>query len=318
MRERRYNGGDSMKVYGNNGQSGLHYYSRELAKILGYEWQDIIPMLRSGKSMDDGLLVISAGSNWRVIPHSSGCVPFWEYYLAPRIPETTGVRFAASQFIEHILGGYVLPIIATPVKCSGPNMEEFTVLYSFSSGSCMFRKNPWCLIKACAMMEPRPKLIIKTDCPRPDWLKDEWVEWIGEHLDSEAYDRIWERATVYVSTHRSEGIGMTLVEAMGRGKPIVSTAYGGCVEFLESEFCDLLPYAWTKMPSDGIHIAYDCIKGICIPEPSVASLVTLLSRLRDDPSRIESMAAAANHKHMDMVLDWQWQTPKIIRMAGFP
>ncbi len=35
----------------------------------------------------------------------------------------------------------------------------------------------------------------------------------------------------YVSLHRSEGFGLTLVEAMALGKPVVATAYSGNADF---------------------------------------------------------------------------------------
>jgi glycosyltransferase involved in cell wall biosynthesis len=37
----------------------------------------------------------------------------------------------------------------------------------------------------------------------------------------------------FVSLHRSEGLGLPLIEAMQLGRPVVATGYGGCCDFLD-------------------------------------------------------------------------------------
>ena len=36
----------------------------------------------------------------------------------------------------------------------------------------------------------------------------------------------------YVSLHRSEGLGLTMAEAMYFGKPVIATAYSGNLDFM--------------------------------------------------------------------------------------
>ena len=37
----------------------------------------------------------------------------------------------------------------------------------------------------------------------------------------------------YVSLHRSEGIGLTIAEAMGLGKPVIATGWSGNTDFMD-------------------------------------------------------------------------------------
>ena len=39
----------------------------------------------------------------------------------------------------------------------------------------------------------------------------------------------------YVSLHRSEGLGLTMAEAMAVGKPVVATAWSGNLDFMSDE-----------------------------------------------------------------------------------
>jgi glycosyltransferase involved in cell wall biosynthesis len=39
----------------------------------------------------------------------------------------------------------------------------------------------------------------------------------------------------YVSPHRSEGLGLTVLEAMNAKKPVIATPYGGVADFVDSD-----------------------------------------------------------------------------------
>ena len=45
----------------------------------------------------------------------------------------------------------------------------------------------------------------------------------------------------YVSLHRSEGLGLTMAEAMSFGKPVIATAYSGNLDFM-TDTALLVPY----------------------------------------------------------------------------
>ena len=52
----------------------------------------------------------------------------------------------------------------------------------------------------------------------------------------------------YVSLHRSEGFGLTLAEAMAYGTPVIGTAYGGNLEFMNEQNSYLVPFSHGRVP----------------------------------------------------------------------
>jgi glycosyltransferase involved in cell wall biosynthesis/2-polyprenyl-3-methyl-5-hydroxy-6-metoxy-1,4-benzoquinol methylase len=53
----------------------------------------------------------------------------------------------------------------------------------------------------------------------------------------------------YVSLHRSEGLGLTMAEAMALGKPVIATGYSGNLHFMTPENSYLVDYARVKVPT---------------------------------------------------------------------
>lgn len=53
----------------------------------------------------------------------------------------------------------------------------------------------------------------------------------------------------YVSLHRSEGLGMTMGEAMYAGKPVIATAYSGNMDFMSDDNGMLIPYRMIPVGS---------------------------------------------------------------------
>jgi glycosyltransferase involved in cell wall biosynthesis len=51
----------------------------------------------------------------------------------------------------------------------------------------------------------------------------------------------------YVSLHRSEGFGFTLVEAMALGRPVIATYYSGNTEYMTPWSCFPVPYRMTEV-----------------------------------------------------------------------
>ena len=93
-------------------------------------------------------------------------------------------------------------------------------------------------------------------------------------------------ADIYASPHASEGFGLTVAEAMGCGKPVIATDFGGTTDMLDAS-CgfpvgyvawqldrDLGPYPagteWARIDEDALAHTLRMVAGL--PEGALASI----------------------------------------------
>jgi hypothetical protein len=93
----------------------------------------------------------------------------------------------------------------------------------------------------------------------------------------------------YVSLHRSEGLGLTMAEAMSLGKPVIATGYSGNLEFMDGSNSYLVPYELVDVPSSWWAYA----PGATWAQPDVDAAAELMRRVWDDPARAEPVGARA-------------------------
>ena len=132
--------------------------------------------------------------------------------------------------------------------------DRFTVLFSFDFLSVVERKNPMGLIEAfCKAFEPTDgaRLILKGINAEmfPDKL-EQLLDVIADRPDIDLWDTylsardrlaLVKMADCYASLHRSEGLGLTMAEAMALGTPVVATAYSGNLDFMDDNTALLVP-----------------------------------------------------------------------------
>ena len=106
-----------------------------------------------------------------------------------------------------------------------------------------------------------------------DWIpRDTRVRIVSETLDDSELADMYEAANCYLSLHRSEGFGRTLVEAMQHGLEVVSTDYSGPRDFLNEKNARLVH--WTETPVNPGDYPYT--QGSRWAEPSIKSAVIKL------------------------------------------
>ncbi|RYV51374.1 glycosyltransferase [Pengzhenrongella frigida] len=145
-------------------------------------------------------------------------------------------------------------------------------LFTFDYLSTAERKNPWGLVDAFeAAFRPGqgPLLVIKSinAAQRPDQAERLRLRVAGstdvllleDYLSAEDRDALVALCTCYVSLHRSEGLGLTMAEAMAWGKPVIATGYSGNLQFMTEQNSFLVPWRPTAIgagaepyPADGI------------------------------------------------------------------
>ena len=137
--------------------------------------------------------------------------------------------------------------------------EGVMFLFSFDLLSILERKNPLGLINAFQRAftpGEGPVLVLKIlngeqrvdDLERIRWACESRpdIVIIDDYLGHDEYGALLALADCYVSLHRSEGLGLTMAEAMALGKPVIATGYSGNLDFMSSETAYLVP--WTPIP----------------------------------------------------------------------
>jgi hypothetical protein len=93
----------------------------------------------------------------------------------------------------------------------------------------------------------------------------------------------------YVSLHRSEGLGLTMAEAMALGKPVIATGYSGNIEFMSEANSYLVPYELVDVPSTWW--AYE--PGATWAEPNVGAAAELMRRVWEHPDDARALGGRA-------------------------
>lgn len=175
---------------------------------------------------------------------------FWQT-LYPYVHEIwTASEFCAKAFRKNgshkPIKIYMPRIIFTPKQQI--KSDTFTVLYMFDFNSSMERKNPIAAIKAFKQAfgeETDKKLVIKTQNATKyqkgynQLLKEvencNNINIFDAKLLNEERDNLLLSSDCLLSLHRSEGLGLTLMEAMAHNIPVVATDYSSTTEFLNEK-----------------------------------------------------------------------------------
>ncbi|MDP9901568.1 FkbM family methyltransferase [Variovorax ginsengisoli] len=136
---------------------------------------------------------------------------------------------------------------------------QFTFLFTFHMMSIMERKNPLGLIRAFkSVFSPADdvRLVLKTSFGErhPAQLAElreaahgSNITIIDKVFSPDEVLSLMDAADAYVSLHRSEGLGLTMAEAMLMGKPVIATNFSGNVDFMDSDNSLLVPYKLVKL-----------------------------------------------------------------------
>ena len=194
------------------------------------------------------------------------CILYWE--LASVLPEWHHIIhkfdeiWCASTFMSRAINAIsarpvrvirpALDFAVTPSKRDkdsfGLPSQSFVFFYAADAGGIMGRKNPEAFIKAyieefpadgktcCLVKINNTKLAMQEmqrtvdiGKGRPD------IIFLNELLTNEDMAALFRIIDCYVSPHRSEGLGLTILEAMAAEKPVIATQYGGVTDFVTKD-----------------------------------------------------------------------------------
>ncbi|HJZ59185.1 MAG TPA: glycosyltransferase [Gemmataceae bacterium] len=251
-------------------------------------------------------------------------VGLWAWEL-PHFPERWYDRFAhydeiwvASSFIANALSPVCpVPVVRVPpaLTLESPGdrdrgrarlgvADEFVFLFVFDFWSRTARKNPLAVVEAFrrAFSPADPaRLVLK--CINPGFEKaafDAMTDRARGYPVS-IHTEYWTGAEVrdltaacdaYVSLHRSEGVGLTVTDAMALGKPVIATGWSGTADFLTVGTgypvrYDLVPVAERSGPYR---------KGGVWAEPSVEHAAELMRRVFENRVEAAALGRAARRE----------------------
>jgi hypothetical protein len=251
-------------------------------------------------------------------PTVNAIVPFWEL---PTLPSawtppllSFDVALAPSLFvreaIERSLPEQMRPVVldypqaVQPPDGVVPDRERWlgaraqtlAILCTFDVLSDIERKNPWASVgafqKAFAGSDDAT-LVIKVNNARSPAhgdqvarlnmlvAEDRRILLVDEFLDRADLWGLYVSTDVYLSLHRSEGLGLGLMEAMAVGKPVVATAWSGNADFMDES--NSMPVPFRLVPvSEVTHASYRGETAQKWADPDVGAAASAIRALADD------------------------------------
>ncbi len=224
-----------------------------------------------------------------------------------RFPHYDEVWVASSFIADTLTPVSPIPVVRVPLVLAGkpPGSgengrrrlgvapDEFVFLFIFDFNSYFERKNPLALIDAFKLAfksSDSVRLVIK--CVKEDLdpnafatlkarAQDLPVSIYAGYWTSEEMRDLMAACDAYVSLHHSEGLGLTLADAMALGKPVIATGWSGNMDFMNAANSFPVRYELVQIKEDvGPYRA-----GEVWAEPSVehaAELMRLVVENRDE------------------------------------
>jgi glycosyltransferase involved in cell wall biosynthesis len=253
------------------------------------------------------------------------CVPYWEL---PRLPPSwkpvldgMDAVMAPSHFVRKAIAeaGVSSPCVyyrqtlalpqARPDRARWGLPEGRTVfLFSFDVSSGMQRKNPLATLEAfrTAFPDRRALMIVKINNPDLNEdarrVVDRFKAVASESGDIRVIDRsmpygdvasLFASIDVYVSLHRSEGLGLGMMECMSLGKPVIATDWSGNVDFLDETNACPIPYSLVPLDPGTQYFAVSEGMEQYWAEPSIEAAARWMVRLDASPELRASIGAKA-------------------------
>jgi glycosyltransferase involved in cell wall biosynthesis len=203
---------------------------------------------------------------WELSAFRDEWIPFFDY-----VDEV----WTASDFVREAFTGFSnVPIVRMPLPVSLPAIPDLgrahfrlpaagtIFLYVFDVSSQTERKNPLGAIRAfrrANFARGQATLALKftnAEYDRAavkhfmDAARDLDVAFLDGYMDRAELLALLNTADCYFSPHRSEGFGLTILESMALGKPVIATAYSGNMDFMTADNSFLLGYRPTTLERD--------------------------------------------------------------------
>jgi GT2 family glycosyltransferase/glycosyltransferase involved in cell wall biosynthesis len=231
---------------------------------------------------------------------------YWEFDTIPPSWDAAAAQcdelWTATEFVAGGLRArYRLPVHVLPPGLETPPFpplsrryfglsdDSFVFNFTFHMASVMERKNPLGLIAAfrlaCADLDDA-ELVIKVAFGERFSREMDALRAAAQGLNIRIIDAAFTHAETlalmavsdaYVSLHRSEGLGLTMAEAMLLAKPTIATGYSGNLDFMDSRNSLLVDHRIVTLERDYPPYA----NGMQWAEPDIRHAAELMRLLYD-------------------------------------
>jgi glycosyltransferase involved in cell wall biosynthesis len=216
--------------------------------------------------------------------HNIGWWP-WELSVFPKAWQPHAFKlvdevWASSTFLEDMYKRSTdKPVHLVPLAVSVDRLKKhprkyydlpdkkYLFLYVFDFNSSVARKNPMAAVNAFKQAFPQADksvgLVLKTmntNPANPEWqafLKecksDKRIFVLTETMDRSDVLGLIDCCDAYVSTHRAEGFGRTIAEALLLNKVVVATNYSGNVDFMTGQNNRLVECSLERVSKENYH-----------------------------------------------------------------
>ncbi|MGB8861570.1 MAG: glycosyltransferase [Ilumatobacteraceae bacterium] len=180
--------------------------------------------------------------------------------------------------------------------------ERFLFLFSFDMMSVIDRKNPLGLIeayRAAFAVGDGAGLVLKTMNGATNAEGMERLRWaamgrpdivvIDAALDRISTNTLTSLCDCYVSLHRSEGLGLTMAEAMLLERPVIATGYSGNMDFMNDATAHLVRWEEVGVPAS----ARPYPTTSTWAEPDLGHAAALMRQVADDRAAARALGAGA-------------------------
>lgn len=182
--------------------------------------------------------------------------------------------------------------------------DEFLCLFIFDYFSDVERKNPYAVVetfKRTFTSGERARLIIKSHNGNAQQLEemkkrigeDARITFIHESFKEDRVAVLLNASDVYVSLHRSEGFGLTLMESILLAKPTLCTNYSGNVDFCLPEWSELVDFKLVDVGPNSLYV--DLVKESSFrvwAEPDLEDASNKLYKIYQNLAKYEEAAQA--------------------------
>ena len=213
-----------------------------------------------------------------------------------------GLREKFSQPVNVFMPGLALPQFdRKPREYFNLPNDKFIFSFVFHMSSVMERKNPLALIaafKQAFSIHDDALLVIKASFGEQHPVQLAELRAAAQGHSIVVIDDVFTLdetlslincSDAYVSLHRSEGLGLTMAEAMLLGKPVIATRYSGNLEFMNESNSLLVDMDLISLDKD--YPPYK--KGMRWANPSVEHASKLMRQLYDNPQQAVELGAFA-------------------------